>query len=77
MKKKITEEDVGFFLGKIAEKIRSDMDYDFRVAQGQMHIAENDLVDSFNEEQKKLYDNFREKRQDFYDIAKELYQRKF
>lgn len=76
MKKKITNEEVASILGKIAEDIRDDLDYDFRVAQSQMWIAENDLVDSLNEQQKKLYDDFSEKRNTFFKIASELYQRK-
>ena len=61
----------------MAEKIRDDMDYDFRVAQSQMWIAENDLADSLDEKQKELYNDFREKRDLFFQIAGELYQRKF
>ena len=76
MKKKITNEEVASILGKIAEDIRDDLDYDFRVAQSQMWIAENDLVDSLNEQQKKLYYDFSEKRNTFFKIASELYQRK-
>ena len=76
MKKKITDEDVGFFLGKVAEKIRSDMDLEFRLARSRMGIAENDLINSLNEEQKKLYDEFREKREEYYALASELYERK-
>ena len=52
MKKKFTNEEIGQAIGKIAEKIRDDMDYDFRVAQSQMWIAENDLADSLDEKQK-------------------------
>ena len=77
MKKKFTNEEIGQAIGKIAEKIRDDMDYDFRVAQSQMWIAENDLADSLDEKQKELYNDFREKRDLFFQIAGELYQRKF
>ena len=77
-KKKVNNEDVGVFLGKIAEKIRSDMDYEFRVAQSQMWLAENDLVDSIKgEEQIELYRIYCEKRNEFFRIAEELYERKF
>ena len=76
MKKKITNEEVGQIVGKIAEEIRDNMDYDFRVAQSQMWIAENDLADSLNEQQKELYKDFAEKRNAFFNIAKEFYQRK-
>ena len=77
MKKKVTNDDVGEVIGKIAEKIRDDMDYEFRVAQSQMWIAENDLVDSLQESQYELYRDYSEKRNAFFKIAKELYERKF
>ena len=77
MKKKVTNEQVGEIIGKMAEQIRSDMDYDFRVAQSQMWLAEKDLVDTFDDEQKALYKDFCEKRDTFYNIASELYKRKF
>ena len=77
MKKKITNEEVGKVIGELADKIRSDMDYDFRVAYGQMGVAENDLVSTFNENQLKLYKDFCEKREAFFSIASEIYQRKF
>ena len=76
MKKKITNEEVGKVIGELADKIRSEMDFDFRVAYGQMGIAENDLVDTFDEKQKKLYKDFCEKRETFYNLAKEMYERK-
>ena len=62
MKKKVTNEEVGKAIGKMAEAVRSEMDYDLRVAESQMAIAEIDLVSSLNEEQKKLYDNFCKKK---------------
>lgn len=77
MKKKFTNEEVGQVIGKVAEKIREEMDYEFRIAQSQMWIAENDLVDTLTEEQYKLYKDYSEKRNNFYKIANELYTRKF
>lgn len=77
MKKKVTEEEVGQIIGKIAEKIRDDLDYEFRVAQSQMWIAENDLIDALDETQHELYRSYSEKREFFYKIAAEIYQRKF
>ena len=76
MKKKVTKEEAVQAIGKIAEKVRSDMDYDFRVAESQMWIAENDLVDSLNETQYELYRDYSEKRNAFFKIAAELYERK-
>ncbi|MBQ4268726.1 MAG: hypothetical protein IJB97_03635 [Clostridia bacterium] len=75
MKKKITNEEVGQAFGMIAEKIRSDMDFEFRVAESQMWMAENDLVDSLNESQYALYHDFAEKRNAFYKIAAEVYKK--
>ena len=77
MKKKVTNEEVGEVIGQIADKIRSDMDYAFRVAQSQMWIAENDLVDALDEKQYQLYKDYSEKREAFFRLAKEMYQRKF
>lgn len=77
MKKKVTNEEVGQVIGEMAEKIRSDMDYEFRVAQSQMWIAENDLVDALDEKQHELYKDYSEKKNTFFKIARELYQRKF
>ena len=77
MKKKVTNEEVGKAIGKMAEAVRSEMDYDLRVAKSQMAIAEIDLVSSLNEEQKKLYDNFCKKRDAFFNLAREVYKRKY
>ena len=77
MKKKVDNEQVEKFIAMMAEKIRDEMDYDFRVAQGQMYIAENDLVDSLNENQYNLYKDYAQKREAFFAIARELYERKY
>ena len=76
MRKKITNEKIGETIGLMAEKIRSDMDLDFRIAYGQMGISENELVETFDEEQLKLYTAFCQKRKIFFDLASEMYQRK-
>lgn len=76
MKKKFTNEEVGEAIGKMAEKIRFDLDFEFRVAESQMWIAENDLVDSLTEDQHELYRDYSEKRNYFFQLAKELYERK-
>ena len=36
MKKKVTNDDIAKLIGEVAQKIRDEMDYDFRVAQSQM-----------------------------------------
>ena len=58
MKKKFTNEEIGQIIGKIAEKIREEMDYDFRVAESQMQLAEKELAESLNDEQLKLYNDY-------------------
>lgn len=77
MKKKVTNENVAEVIGKIADKIRSDMDYDYRVARSQMYVAENDLVNSLDKNQLELYNDFKKKREEFYQIASEIYTREF
>lgn len=77
MKKKVTNEEIGEIIGKIADNLRNEMDYDFRVAKSQMQIAENDLVATLNEEQLVLYNDYRKKRDEFYAVASEMYQKKY
>ena len=76
MKRKVTQEEVEQILEKMAEKVRDDLDFEFRVAESQMWIAENDLVDSLTEDQHELYRDYSEKRNYFFQLAKELYERK-
>ena len=77
MKRKVTQEEVEQILEKMAEKVRDDLDFEFRVAESQMWIAENDLVDALTEDQHELYRDYSEKRNHFFQLAKELYKRKF
>lgn len=77
MKKKFTDEEIGEIFGKVADKIRSDIDYEFRVTQSQMWLAESDLVSTFDENQQKLYKDFCDKRDAFYKLAEEIYQKRF
>jgi hypothetical protein len=76
MKKKVGNQDVAQFIQQIVDKLRSDMDYDFRVAESQMNFSEKDLVNTFTKEQKVLYEEFCQKRQVFFDFASQIYQRK-
>ena len=76
MKKKVSDQDVARFIRQIADKLLGEMDYDLRVAESQMDIAEKDLADTFTNEQKVLYDEFCKKRQVFFRIAGQMYQRK-
>jgi len=77
MKREITDEEVGQVIGKLAEEVRNQLDYDFRVSYSLMNIAENDLVNTLDEKQKELYNDFCSKREAFYDIAGEIYTKKF
>ena len=77
MKKKITNDEIGEIIGKMAEEVRGEMDYDFRVAQSQMWLAEKELADTFNQNQQALYQEFCKKRDLFYQIASEIYKKKF
>ena len=74
--KRFTKEEVKDYISDLAQQVKDEMDYDYRVAQSQMDIAENDLVNTLNEEQLKLYKIFCEKRKTFRDIAREMYERK-
>ena len=76
-KKKLTEEQIGEVIGKLADEVRSQIDFDFRVKRGHMHLAENDLVNTFTPEQMALYKEYCEKREEFYAVANELYVRRF
>ena len=76
MRKKVTNEEVGEVIEKLAEKIRSDMDYEFRVAQSQMWIAENDLIDALEEKQYEAYRNYVEKREAFFSDRKRTLSKK-
>lgn len=73
MKKKATNEDVEVLLKQWTEEINSELDYELRVAESRMLIAERELTDSYSEEQKKLYENFLTERQAFCDLLTEKY----
>ncbi len=77
MRKKVTNDEVGKVIGQTAEKIREEMDYEFRVAQSQMWIAEKDFIDCLNDKQKEQYQEYCKKRNKFFAIASEIYQRKY
>lgn len=76
MRKKVTEEKVEEVFKELVNDVQSGMDYEFRVAQGQMWLAENELIASLDAKQLELYNEFAEKRKIFYQIANEIYKRK-
>ena len=77
MDKKITNEEIAQFIGKIADKLREDTLKDLEKTKQNMENAEKDLVSTFNFEQKALYDYFVEARKEYYKIANDVYQKKF
>ena len=77
MKKKVTKEEVEQIIFRIAEKVRSEMSYELKLARGQMQLAENDLVAALDEKQRELYEDYRKKKETFFEIAEEMYERKF
>ena len=77
MKKKLTNEEIAQFIGKIADQVRDEMDNDLARTYGHMCVAETDLADTFNKEQKERYEDFCQNREEFYSIAAELYERKY
>ena len=77
MRKKVTEVEVAKLIDAVAQKVREEMDFDYRVAESQMGIAEQHLYNSLNDQQKELYKDFVKKREQFYAIAREMYKRQF
>lgn len=68
MKRKATNEDVKQFIKKIADEINSEFDLAVRVAQSKMLRAENELNQTFTDEQKKLYQEYLLARQELNDL---------
>ena len=68
MKKKATNEDVKQFIKKIADEINSEYDLAVRVAQSRMMRAENELLETFSDEQKALYTEYLLARQELNDL---------
>ena len=75
MKKKVTNDEKIQVIGEMAEKLRNYLDCEFRIAESQMLIAENDLVAVLTENQYEAYQNYVEKREAFFKIASEIYKR--
>ena len=60
------QDEVKNFILKIIDEIRKNDEIEYKALRSIMDIAEQRLVNTFNEEQKKLYDEFVKKRKDFY-----------
>ena len=61
MTKKITDDKVGQFIGKLANEYRSDAERDFRITRNQMLFAEKELINSLDAKQTELYYDFYKK----------------
>lgn len=77
MTKKITDDKVEQFIGKLANEYRSDAERDFRVTRNQMLFAEKELINSLDAKQTELYYDFYKKREAFYKVANEIYKKIF
>ena len=77
MKKKISNKEIGEVIGKLAEQVRTECDFELQTALIRMSTAESELVKTFNDKQRALYSYFCQKREDFYAIASELYKKRF
>ena len=72
MKKKITNEEVGKFIGKIANKIREDLDKELRIANSHLYLIEDQLIKTFDENQKILFKEYLEKQERVLKIKSEF-----
>ena len=64
------------FLTEVTEQIFEDVGKRYIVAEALMNLAEDNLANTFNEEQMKLYKEFNQKRKNFYEVAEEVYDKK-
>lgn len=72
MKKKITDEEIGNFIGKIAKSIRDDLDSELKIATSHFIWAENQLVKTFDENQKRLFNEYLEEQEKVLKIKSEI-----
>ena len=77
MKKRVTKLDVQTILAGVSAQVQEEMNSDLKLLLSQMDMAENELYQSLNDEQRLLYDKFFEKRKEFNSLAKEIYKKKF
>ena len=68
MRKKATNDDVQKLIKQCAEDVISKIDFDCRVAESRMYMAEKDLLETFSEEQKRLYEEYLAERNRYFDI---------
>ena len=72
MKKKITNEEIGKVIATIANTIRDDLDNELRIATSHLIWAENQLVKTFDENQKSLFNEYLEKQEIVNKIKSEI-----
>ncbi len=76
MGKKITNEEIAKIIVKITKKNDDELEQEYKVKKLEMFIAEDDLVESLNDEQKEMYKIYQQKKDDFYAFAREYYKEK-
>ena len=72
MKKRITNENVGELIGKIATQIREELDRELSVATSHLIWAEHQLTETFDENQKELFKEYLENQERVNKIKKEF-----
>ena len=72
MKKKITNEEIGKVIATIANTIRDDLDNELRIATSHLIWAENQLVKTFDENQKRLFNEYLQKQEIVNKIKSEI-----
>ena len=73
MKKEFTDEEKLEMVRKIVSEAKRLNQHTFDLRYKRMCKAEDELVCTFNEEQRALYEKFRKKRDAFYKAANKIY----
>ena len=77
MKNNTLNEQTENFVENIVKQVQGEMEENFNLAQTQMEMAEEKLVESLSAKQLTLYQDFCKKREGFYKKAKNLYEKRF
>lgn len=72
MEKKFTNQEIGQIIGKLAEEVRNDIIKDLQVAKTEAIMAENNLINALNDEQKKLFYAYVEKQNEVLSLKKSI-----
>lgn len=72
MEKKFTNQEIGQIIGKLAEEVRNDIIKDLQVAKTEAIMAENNLINALNDEQKKLFYVYVEKQNEVLSLKKSI-----